>query len=147
MKTNLLAILSIIGLLSIISACSSSKGHQGKGNIFESEWGLVSVKAVTPTDSLLIANNDNTATLEVLSDGTVKGSTSCNSFEGQVALNGYNLKFGNIVSTQLSCSDSTVEAAFYSMLDSTDNYTVDHGHLLLKKGNKVLAQFIPLNMR
>jgi heat shock protein HslJ len=146
MKTNLFSIILMMNFSLIISSCSLSNGQHGKGNIFESEWGLVSVKAKS-IDSLLIAHQGNTATLHVLQDGTVKGKTGCNSFEGQVAIDGYSLKFGNLICTQLTCADSTLTTAFYTMLDSTDNYTVDHGHLLLRKGDKVLAKLMPLNMR
>jgi heat shock protein HslJ len=144
MKTKLF-IPFMIGLM-ILSACNSSKKSNGKGDISESVWGLVSIKSIA-TDSLLIAARDNTATLQVLSDGTVKGTAGCNSFEGQVAINGYNLKFGNIVKTNVVCPNATIENALYAVLDSVDNYTVDHGHLLLRKEQKVLVTFMSLNMR
>ncbi|MDP4202160.1 MAG: META domain-containing protein [Bacteroidota bacterium] len=146
MKTKLLMTLLLISQLLFISSCSSQKGQSGKGNITESAWGLVSVKAAT-SDSLLMPLKEEVPTLNVLTDGTIKGTTGCNSFEGQVAVTGYNLKFGNLLFTHVSCPDRAIENAFYASLDSTDNYTVDHGHLLLKKGDKVLAKFMPLDMR
>jgi heat shock protein HslJ len=146
MKTKLLTTLLLITQLVFVASCSSSKGQSGKGNITESVWGLVSVKAATG-DSLLIPLKDEVPTLNVLTDGTIKGTTGCNSFEGQVAVTGYNLKFGNLLFTHVSCPDRAVESAFYATLDSTDNYTVDHGHLLLKKGNKVFATFMSMDVR
>ena len=146
MKTNLFTIMLIMSFASIISSCSLSDGSHGKGNIFESEWGLVSVKT-NSADSLLVARHGNTVTLNVLSDGTIKGVTGCNSFEGQVAIDDYSLKFGNLICTQRICVDSILTKAFYATLDSTDNYTVDHGHLLLKKGDKVLATFMSMDVR
>lgn len=138
--------LLLISQLLSITACSSPKGKSGKGNITESDWGLVSVKAAT-SDSLLMPLKEEVPTLNVLTDGTIKGTTGCNSFEGQVAVTGYNLKFGNLIFTRVSCPDRAIENAFYATLDSTDNYTVDHGHLLLKKGDKVLATFMSMDVR
>jgi heat shock protein HslJ len=146
MKTKLLITLLLITQLVFVASCSSPQGQSGKGNITESVWGLVSVKAVTG-DSLLIPLKDEVPTLNVLTDGTIKGTTGCNSFEGQVAVTGYNLKFGNLLFTHVSCPDKTLESAFYATLDSTDNYTVDHGHLLLKKRDRVLATFMSMDVR
>jgi heat shock protein HslJ len=146
MKTKLLITLLLITQLVFVASCSSPQGQSGKGNITESVWGLVSVKAVTG-DSLLIPLKDEVRTLNVLTDGTIKGTTGCNSFEGQVAVTGYNLKFGNLLFTHVSCPDKTLESAFYATLDSTDNYTVDHGHLLLKKRDRVLATFMSMDVR
>jgi len=146
MKRNIIISVLTISFISGFMACSSPKGKSAKGNITESVWGLVTVKAAV-SDSSLIPSKDEIPTLEVLSDGTIKGTTGCNSFEGQVAVTGYNLKFGNLIFTHISCPDRAIESAFFATLDSTDNYTVDHGHLLLKKGGKVFATFMSMDVR
>ena len=146
MKSRTFTILSIAVFTLLLSACADSKGEHAKGNITESVWGLVSVKAPA-SNSILIPPKDKIPTLEVMSDGTVKGTTGCNSFEGQAALANHNLTFGNLIKTKIICPDAPIESAYFSMLDSVDNYTVDHGHLLLKKGHRLFATLMSLDMR
>lgn len=130
----------------MVISCTSRKHSEGKGSILESEWSLISLTNEI-SDSLLTTNQNSAVVMKVLPDGTVKGTTNCNSFEGQVAIKEYNLKFGNIIQTRPDCQDARLVTRFYTLLDSADNYTVDHGHLLLRHGDKTLARFMSLNMR
>jgi len=130
----------------VTSACSSSKTPHNKGDITESEWGLISIVAKNSAQAL-VPDKNNIPTLEVSSKGTIHGTTGCNSFEGEVAITGYSLKFGNIIATHVKCPNIDIENALYNSLDSIDNYTVERGHLLLKKGNKVFATFMSMDVR
>jgi putative lipoprotein len=70
--------------------------------------------------------------------GAVSGSTGCNTFSGEVAIDGNALSFGPLVTTRMACADPAANAreeAFLSAMEGVSGYTVDdQGRLVLQGG-------------
>jgi heat shock protein HslJ len=146
LKNRLAPYLLCSCILVWITGCTPGNKKNNTGDITESDWGLVTV--TTPNGGVLnVPVNSIMLTLKVGTAGNVRGSSGCNSFDASVAVTGHNLQFGDFVRTHLACPDSVLEAAFFNALDATDNYTVAHGHLQLKKGTRIVATFMPLDYR
>ncbi len=94
-------------------------------------WQLVSM------DGDAIAG-DAVPTLAFDGQGAVSGSTGCNTFSGQVTINGSELSFGPLVTTRMACADPAANAreqAFLAAMEDVSAYTVDEqGRLVLQGG-------------
>ena len=70
--------------------------------------------------------------------GAVNGSTGCNTFSGDVTINGSELSFGPLVTTRMACADPAANAreqAFLAAMERVSAYTVDEqGRLVLQGG-------------
>ena len=81
---------------------------------------------------------DAVPTLAFDEQGAVSGSTGCNTFSGEVAIDGNALSFGPLVTTRMACADPAAnarEAAFLSAMEGVSGYTVDdQGRLVLQGG-------------
>jgi heat shock protein HslJ len=125
-------------LIIVFLGCTMFVGCQST-NIVSKEWKLVSVVSA---DSLLTVGNANKpSTLKIEADNKVSGQGGCNSFAGEVIIDGTKIKFDKVVATQMACLDMTVESAFFAALNNADSYIVESGNLKLKKGDLVIATF------
>ena len=81
---------------------------------------------------------DTVPTLAFDQQGAVSGSTGCNTFSGEVAIEGNALSFGPLVTTRMACADPAANAqeeAFLSAMAGVSGYTVDEqGRLVLQGG-------------
>jgi heat shock protein HslJ len=138
---------AIMACMITMAGCASKQENKPNvGDITESSWGLIALRSAN--DSMVeIQASKEKPTLKVTNDGSVTGSSCCNSFKATVALTGHSLQFGDFVSTHITCPDSTLERTFFKSLLACDNYTIHQSRLLLKKGEKVIATFIPLDFR
>jgi heat shock protein HslJ len=77
-------------------------------------------------------------TLAFDEQGGVSGSTGCNTFSGEVAIDGNALTFGPLVTTRMACADPAANAqeeAFLSAMEGVSAYAVDdEGRLVLQGG-------------
>jgi putative lipoprotein len=96
-----------------------------------STWELVAI------DGEALAG-DAVPTLAFDEQGAVSGSTGCNTFNGEVAIDGNALSFGPLVTTRMACADPAANAqeeAFLSAMEGVSGYTVDdQGRLVLQGG-------------
>jgi putative lipoprotein len=96
-----------------------------------STWELVAI------DGEALAG-DAVPTLAFDEQGAVSGSTGCNTFSGEVAVDGNALSFGPLVTTRMACADPAANAqeeAFLSAMEGVSGYTVDdQGRLVLQGG-------------
>ena len=75
-------------------------------------------------------------------EGTVTGSTGCNSFNGEVAIDGSELTFGPLATTRMACVDPAVaeqEQAFLLAIEGVTGYTVDSDGRLVLEGDASLT--------
>lgn len=66
------------------------------------------------------------------------GNGGCNQVSGNYSLDKKNIRFGEVISTKMSCEDIAFENSFLSTLNSVDRYEVRGNDLLLKRKKNVL---------
>ncbi len=69
---------------------------------------------------------------------TFTGNGGCNQINGSYNLEKKTIRFGEVISTKMSCQDIQFENAFLSTLGNVDRYEQKGNDLLLKKKNEVL---------
>ena len=86
---------------------------------------------------------DAVPTLAFDEQGAVSGSTGCNTFSGEAAIDGNAVSFGPLVTTRMACADPAANAreeAFLSATERVSAYTVDdQGRLVLQGGGPELT--------
>jgi len=67
------------------------------------------------------------STLDLSEDGAVSGSGGCNRLLGKAAIDGSNIKFGNIASTQMACLQGEMdqEHKFFAALDTVRGWRLE----------------------
>jgi len=101
-------------------------------------------KELAGTWNVISMRRQQKAELETLSGVTLKfdendvkfsGKAPCNSISGTIQLNGYSIRFLNIVSTKMACEHLEVETAFLNLLQTRISaFTVDGNKLYLRDG-------------
>ncbi|MGC4023771.1 MAG: META domain-containing protein [Mesorhizobium sp.] len=85
------------------------------------------------------------STMNLSQDGSLSGSGGCNRMTGKAALNGSNIKFGNIASTRMACLQGEMdqEHKFFTAMDTVREWRLDERGakliLLNEKAEPVLA--------
>jgi heat shock protein HslJ len=98
-----------------------------------------------PGTSWVLADIDGTAavgetppTLDFDDQGGVSGTGGCNTYNGEVTIDGSEVTFGPLATTQMFCAEDGVadqEQAFLTALQDVTSYTVDNeGRLVLQDG-------------
>jgi heat shock protein HslJ len=107
------------------------------------EWTAVSVNTGTGAVSSVLSGVMVTVTFD--EDGTVSGSTGCNSFSGTYTVEGDSPDVGPLASTAKACADDvmTQEAAFLAAMDNATTLTIDGDRLELRDDDGALqADFV-----
>jgi len=71
------------------------------------------------------------------------GNGGCNQINGNYNLEKSDIRFTEILSTKMSCSDIEFENTFLSVLGSIDRYAVNGSDLLLKKKRETMLVLRP----
>jgi heat shock protein HslJ len=100
-------------------------------------WVLVELKGVPVQQSE--SRRDAYIGFEV-ADKRFTGNGGCNQISGNYTLDKNDIRFTEVVSTKMSCSDIEFENAFLSALSSIDGYEVRGNDLLLKRKQEVMAR-------
>lgn len=66
------------------------------------------------------------------------GNGGCNQISGTYSLDKKTIRFGEIISTKMSCENIAFESSFLSILNSIDRYEVKGNDLLLKRKKDIL---------
>jgi putative lipoprotein len=88
------------------------------------------------------AIGDLPPSLTFTEDGTVNGFTGCNTFNGEVSIDGSTLTFGTLVTTRMACLDEALaaqEQAFLAAMEAVTNYTIDDTGRLVLEGDAPLT--------
>jgi len=72
---------------------------------------------------------------------TFSGNGGCNQISGGYTLDKKNIRFGEVISTKMSCDDIQFENTFLSILNGIEHYEQRGDDLLLKKKKEVLPRF------
>ena len=76
------------------------------------------------------------ATMRFYEDGSVGGSTACNTWRGGVTIEGEAMRFGHTMQTQMACPEAMMEAErrFLSKLPGVRSHRIEGGVLTLLDG-------------
>ena len=77
---------------------------------------------------------DSEMTAVFASDGTISGSSGCNSFTGSYSVDGSSLSIGSVTATQQTCSDPVMEQeqAYLTALQASTKYSQTADRLTLR---------------
>jgi heat shock protein HslJ len=94
-------------------------------------WVLVDLDGAAPV-------GEAAPTIAFDDQGSVTGNAGCNTFNGEVTIDGSDLTFGPLATTRLACVEDGVadqEQAFLAALQDATSYTVDNeGRLVIQDG-------------
>lgn len=104
----------------------------------EQRWVLVELKEVPVQQS----GTRRDAFIEFSpSEKRFAGNGGCNQISGNYTLEKKSqIRFGEVISTKMSCSDIAFENTFLSTLGKVDHFKVDGNTLLLKDGNDIVMK-------
>jgi heat shock protein HslJ len=102
-------------------------------------WVLIDLKGVP----VQLSGSNRDAFIEFSpSERRFTGNGGCNRLSGNYSLEKKgSVRFGEVISTKMSCTDIAFETTFLQTLNEVDRYTVEDNSLFLKDGNKVLLVF------
>lgn len=125
MSTRRAWLLVPLAAAALLAACVDDEG----GSIEGPTWTLVSY-VEGGGQQAVPAGVEATATF---ADGTVQGSSGCNSFSGSYEVSGDGLTFGPLASTLMACEppEGIVESVVFGGLEATTSYRVQGGTLTL----------------
>ncbi|HEY5771955.1 MAG TPA: META domain-containing protein [Chitinophagaceae bacterium] len=107
-------------------------GHQ--------QWVLVEMKGVPVQQSG--GRKDAHITFDVATK-KFSGNGGCNQVNGNYSLDKNEIRFTEVLSTKMSCSDIEFENTFLSILGSIDKYEIKGNDLLLKKKKEAMLVLRP----
>ena len=115
-------------------------------NQFKEEITLDTIKwrltRIYHTDSFLQVSNTKAYIHFNTSEGRVNGNGSCNSFGGKATINGNSLRFDNIFSTKMYCTEvQKIEDQFFRQLQLVTGYELEGNKLLLLAGDILVLEF------
>jgi heat shock protein HslJ len=88
------------------------------------------------------AVGDPAPSLAFTEEGTVTGSTGCNTFNGEVSISGSNVTFGPMATTRMACVEEDLaaqEQAFLAAMEAVTSYTLDNDGRLVLEGDAPLT--------
>lgn len=126
--------LALLALGAVLAACAITT-REATTDLPGTSWVLVELDDAEPVA-------DAAPTIAFAEDGTVSGSTGCNTFTGSVTIDGTSLEFGPLATTRMACADPAVneqEQAFLLALESVTSYTIDQDGRLVLEGDAPLV--------
>jgi heat shock protein HslJ len=106
------------------------------------QWRLI---ALGSGDTTSTAAPDHPALLLFAADGTVSGSTGCNTFHGSYTHSGDSLSFGPLATTRKACEQEvmTQEQAFVQAMEQVTGFSIEGSQLtLVDAGDSALLIFV-----
>ena len=97
------------------------------------QWVLVEMKGVPVQQSG--GRRDAHITFDIATK-KFSGNGGCNQINGNYSIDKKEIRFTEVGSTKMSCSDIEFENTFLSLLSSVDRYEVSGADLLLKKNKE-----------
>jgi heat shock protein HslJ len=94
-------------------------------------------------DGAMTAPIPDAAPFAVFEDGTVAGSSGCNSYNGTYQIDGDSMAIGPLASTLMACTAELLgqETFYFELLAQTDSYEVSGDQLTLMSGDTVLIRY------
>ena len=128
-----------IAISIITMSCKSTKGTLTSATpLFDTKWSLKKIYAddkeeAVNTKAFIRFNKEK---------GTAGGNGSCNSFGGNVTINGNEVSFKNIFSTKMYCEQvQQIENKFLGTLEKVTRYEIKDKSLFLYTDKNFLLEF------
>jgi len=121
--------IALLAAIVILAGCAITS-RDATMDLPGTSWVLVDLDGTAPV-------GETAPTIAFDDQGSVTGTGGCNTFNGDVTIDGSDLSFGPLASTQMACEEdiSNQEAAFFTALQDVTSYTVDNdGRLVLQDG-------------
>jgi len=124
-----MALLALLALLAL-SACAITS-RDATIELPGTSWTLVELDGAEPV-------GETPPGITFTDAGGVTGTTGCNTFNGEVTIEGSELSFGPLATTRMACVEpaaSEQEHAFLLAMEEVTGYTIDgEGRLVLEGG-------------
>ena len=115
--------------LGMIATSCAALNPAGENKLNGTEWQLIYIRKSAP-----IAGRAITISFE---NGQVHGSSGCNSYFGEYKINGNEISFGPLASTEMACMDPegimNQEQEYLTFLSEVVTFSVEGDQLFLKK--------------
>ena len=121
---------SIVLLAALALAGCAITSRQATTDLPGTSWVVVDIGGDAPVGA-------TAPTIAFDDQGTVTGTGGCNTFSGEVTIDGSDLTFGPLASTQMACEEdvSNQEQAFFTALQDATSYTIDNEGRLVLEGD------------
>jgi len=130
----------ILGLVGLALSSCAITSRDARTELPGTSWLLVDLDGTEPV-------GETTPSLAFDENGGVNGSTGCNTFNGEVTIDGNELTFGPLATTRMACLDDPTaaqEQAFLAAMEAATSYTVDDdGRLVLQGGAPLTFEVAP----
>jgi heat shock protein HslJ len=85
-----------------------------------------------------------TLTASFGADGSINGSSGCNSFSGTYSVDGSSLSIGPLSSSQMLCEDDVMaqEAAYQAALESAAGYSIEMGLIITNGSGQAVVEYV-----
>ena len=134
----------------ILFSCNSTKKvkEDKTTGITEKYWKLIEIRGQKVTAENFASKEPHLILKST--DNRVNGNGGCNSFFGTYELDSTTnrISFSKIGATRMACLKPTVEAEFFNVLETVDNYTVKNDTLQLNKARMApMAKFVAVYLK
>jgi heat shock protein HslJ len=127
-----------VTLISILMTFCTSSNETTTNPLINDIWALESIE-----DEKIIIDETvkNLPVLEIyIKEERVHGNTSCNTINGKIKVDESEIKFYDMVTTEIACPGN-LEQRFLSALDTVTNYKIEKMRLYLFDNNKETLVF------
>lgn len=129
-------IIFIFSLL-LLTNCSTKDAGKDVDIRLHDIWALESING----EKFIKDEQINHPVIEIyLKEKRLHGNAGCNTLNGKVEIDGSNITFSKIITTEMACPGN-LEKRFLTALESTDNYKIEKLRLFLYEGEKVRLVF------
>ena len=125
--------MALIALLALVGCAITSR--DATTELPGTSWTLADLDGAEPVGEM-------PPSIAFTDEGGVTGSTGCNTFNGEVTIDGSELAFGPLATTRMACVDpaaSEQEQAFLVALEAVTSYTIDSEGRLVLEGDAPLT--------
>ncbi len=125
--------IALLALLAVAGCAITSR--QATTELPGTSWTLVDLDGAEPV-------GETPPSITFTDEGSVTGSTGCNTFNGEITIDGSELSFGPLATTRMACVDpaaSEQEQAFLVAMESVSGYTIDSEGRLVLEGDASLT--------
>jgi heat shock protein HslJ len=130
--------LALLALLALAGCAITSR--DATTELPGTSWTLVQLNGEEPV-------GETPPSLTFTDEGGATGSTGCNTFSGEVTIDGSELTFGPLATTRMACVDPAAaeqEQAFLLAMEDATGYTIDdEGRLVLEGGGSLTFAVAP----
>jgi heat shock protein HslJ len=126
--------IALLALLAIVAGCAITS-REATMDLPGTSWTLVELDGAE-------AVGETPPSIAFTDEGGVTGSTGCNTFNGEVTIDGSELSFGPLATTRMACVDpaaSEQEQAFLLAMEGVTGHTIDGAGRLVLTGDASLT--------